>query len=147
MDDAQPSFGTPPTGVTCQERPGAYAVALVGGRLLVVETPTGLYLPGGGTGPGEAPEETLRREVMEETGCRVARLARFASARQFLSDRTGQRCIVKIESFYAVELAGDPAGGEPDHRPRWLPVEEATAGLVEAAQAWAVRTAQDASDR
>ena len=147
MDDAQPSFGMPPAGAPCLERPGAYAVALVGGRLLVVETPSGLYLPGGGTGPGEAPEEALRREVREETGYRVVRLARFASARQYLTTREGRRCIVKVETFYTVGLAGEPAGAEADHRPRWLPVEEAIAGLTEAAQRWAVRTAQNASDQ
>ena len=89
----------------------------------------------------------LIRDVLQETGYRVVRLTRFATARQYLTARAGQRCIVKVETFYTVEVAGEPAGAEADHRPRWLPIEEARAGLVEAAQAWAVRTAQDASDR
>jgi 8-oxo-dGTP diphosphatase len=133
--------------VPCQERPGAYAVALVAGRVLVVETPVGFYLPGGGTDAGETAEAGLRREVLEETGYRIVRLVRLATAVQYVGDAARRRCFAKVETFYAVELAGEPAGAEPDHRPRWLTVKEAIAGLVEAAQAWAVRTVRDAADR
>lgn len=58
-------------------RQRASAVCLVHGRLLLVRMrdPSTrvelLFPPGGGIEPGETPEETARRETLEETGLRV----------------------------------------------------------------------------
>lgn len=60
-----------------KQRLRASAVCEAGGRLLLVrlrDPVTGveaLYPPGGGVEPDEAPEETARRETLEETGVRV----------------------------------------------------------------------------
>lgn len=56
----------------------ASAVCVHEGRILLVRMrdPVSLvellFPPGGGTEPGEAPEETARRETLEETGLHVA---------------------------------------------------------------------------
>jgi mutator protein MutT len=54
-------------------RPAAYAIIVNEGRLLLVRLrPTmKFHLPGGGIEPGETPEETVRREVREETGIEI----------------------------------------------------------------------------
>jgi NUDIX domain-containing protein len=61
-------FGSRLPGQHYQPRPGSYAVAVRdNGRVAVIETRRGCFLPGGGGAqPGESPEETLAREVWEE---------------------------------------------------------------------------------
>ena len=48
-------FGTPLTGMTYVDRPGAYAFLRSPdrSRLAVIATPHGLFLPGGGLDPGD----------------------------------------------------------------------------------------------
>jgi 8-oxo-dGTP diphosphatase len=132
-----PQFGTAIVGRTYVERPGAYAVIAADDQVLVVETPMGFFLPGGGIADGETAEQALRREVFEETGCRIASVREVGRARQYVGSGFN-----KVETFFAVELAGEVGGGsEADHRPRWVSAEDALVGLVEEAQRWAVRRA------
>lgn len=80
--------GDPPDpGKTHRLRPGAYAILPIGDRLLLTrqagsEEP--LQLPGGGIDPGESPVQALHREVLEETGWRIARPRRVGAARRFV---------------------------------------------------------------
>jgi 8-oxo-dGTP diphosphatase len=135
-------FGTVPAGTTPSERPGAYGLAIVAGRVLVVETPAGWYLPGGGVDAGEPLEAALRREVREETGYEVVAADRLVTARQYVGTATN-----KVETFFAVSLAGEAAQRESDHRPRWVAVEDALAGLAEEAQAWALAAGRERAAR
>lgn len=139
--EPDPQFGVAVAGRTYVERPGAYAVIAAGSRVLVVETPAGLYLPGGGITEGETVEQALHREVAEETGCRIASARPIGRARQYVGSGFN-----KVETFFAVALTGEAiAGTEGDHRPRWVSTADALAGLVEEAQRWAVRRAVGAA--
>ena len=67
-----PEFGDRVAGTHYQPRPGSYGVIQgQDGTILVMQTATGLHLPGGGADTDELPEQTLEREVREECGHRV----------------------------------------------------------------------------
>lgn len=68
-------------------RPGVYAILPIDGKLLLTvqtaEAPD-IQLPGGGIDRGEHPLSALHREVMEETGWRIARPRRLGAFRRFV---------------------------------------------------------------
>ena len=62
-------------GQIYRRRPGVYAILLRGDDILLThqaEPDNEFQLPGGGIDPGEHPLPALHREVMEETGWRIA---------------------------------------------------------------------------
>jgi len=67
-------------------RPGAYAILPLGYNLLLThqEEPTPEFqLPGGGIDPGESAIQALHREVLEETGWRIAAPRKLGMFRRF----------------------------------------------------------------
>ncbi|MFN4129613.1 MAG: NUDIX domain-containing protein, partial [Paracoccaceae bacterium] len=69
-------FGEPvKPGQKYRPRPGVYAVLIDGAHVLTTHQadPVPEYqLPGGGIDPGEHPVAALHREVLEETGWKIA---------------------------------------------------------------------------
>lgn len=68
-------------------RPGAYAILPLGRRVLLTAQITDvvdIQLPGGGIDPGESPLHALHREVLEETGWRIAQPRRLGAFRRFV---------------------------------------------------------------
>jgi 8-oxo-dGTP pyrophosphatase MutT (NUDIX family) len=92
-------------------RVSAYAIAVDDDRLLLtrlseaspVFAPGLWHLPGGGIDPGEQPREALARELLEETGLRLA-VARLLDARTYSAERNGMRWSLTA-LFYAAALA------------------------------------------
>ncbi|WP_308917667.1 NUDIX domain-containing protein [Jannaschia sp. LMIT008] len=78
----------PRPGLRHAMRPGAYAILIRDGRILLTgqDTASGLdvQLPGGGIDPGESPRPALLREVMEETGHGAAPIRHLATYRRFV---------------------------------------------------------------
>lgn len=67
-------------------RPGAYAILPRGGAVLLTHQAApepDFQLPGGGIDPGESPIAALHREVLEETGWRIAAPRRLGVFRRF----------------------------------------------------------------
>ena len=67
-----PVFGHAPTDAHAVVRPSAYGLVTDSeGRVAVVRTAHGLFLPGGGIEAGETAREAVTREVREECGLDV----------------------------------------------------------------------------
>ncbi len=78
-------LGTPPqTGRRYVHRAGAYAILPLQSRLLLTVQDGDIQLPGGGIDPGESPLRALHREVLEETGWRIAAPRRIGAFRRFV---------------------------------------------------------------
>lgn len=82
-----PRYGEPrEPGRAYRRRPGAYAILLRDSRLLLThqaEPHDEYQLPGGGIDPGETPLQALHREVLEETGWRIAPQRRLGAFRRY----------------------------------------------------------------
>lgn len=126
-----PRFGQPPLPATrYRRRPGAYAVLLREGRVLLTHQawPDPEYqLPGGGIDPGEHPIAALHREVHEETGWRISAPVFVGNYRRF--------CFLPDYDYFAekqcsiwlarpVARLGPPT--EPGHRAVWVDAAEAS---------------------
>ena len=93
--------------------------------------PDGVWaLPKGNLDPGEKPEETAVREVLEETGVHGHLVEKLGDVKYTYTRRGGVR-VFKIVSFYLLR-AGRGRIGDIEERmrievaeARWLPLDEA----------------------
>src|SRR5262249_9716745 len=102
----------------------AVAVLRQNGLILVIDRDDGrgLSFPGGLTHPGESPEESMRREVREETGLEVEQ-ARLLFEYRSTSDVP---CVVTV--FEAT--ANGTLGGSWEGTPRWLSISEVNSRIL-----------------
>ena len=136
-----PVFGSREPGIAYEVRPSAYAIVDDGaGRIAVVHTPVGTFLPGVGIYRGETPAAAVVREVEEECGL-VVRVGAWAeSAVQLAWSPTYHAYYEKRSTFVeaVVERPGAPAV-EADHVVEWLAPAAAAAAVSHESHAWAVR--------
>lgn len=123
----------PQTNRRYRLRPGAYAILPHLGRFLVtmqIADRMDIQLPGGGIDPGESPVQALHREVMEETGWRIARPRRLGAFRRFVYMPEYDLWAEKLCHIYLarpVYRITDPC--EPDHETLFLSGTEAIGTL------------------
>lgn len=121
------------TGQIYTRRPGVYAVLAQGNHILVTHQSAPVpefQLPGGGIDKGEQPIPALHREVMEETGWRIAVTRQIGAFRRFTYMPEYDLWAEKLCTVYLarpIRRLGPPT--EAGHRAVWLPVEEAPALL------------------
>lgn len=135
-------------------RPAAYAVIIEQGRVLLTHWPgggnperAGWTLPGGGMQPGERPEQTVVREVYEETGYRI-RLESLLGADSRYGDGArlpsgAHRTFHVLRLVYRAHILTGELGitlpEESTDDAQWIPLDQLealpTLSLVEAAQA------------
>ena len=109
-------------GKPYRNRRGAYGILQgTDGMLLLVEQDGELQLPGGGIDPGESPTRALHREVLEETGWRIADPVRVDAFRRFVYMPEYGYWANKVQSIYlarAIHALHPPL--EPGHIPVWM---------------------------
>ena len=139
----QRSFGRRLAGVDYTDRVGTYAVIFDGeGRIAVVQTSTGYFLPGGGIERNETHAECIRRECLEETGLAVEADAFVCKTDKYLWSDTLNYYMHGISYFYLCKIAGSvEAPVEADHELLWLTPEECVERLFPEHQFWAVEQA------
>lgn len=132
-------FGERLAGVEYRHRPGCYAVALdAEGRVAVMNTRKGHFLPGGGCEPGESEAETLSREVREECGHAVTIVRLLGRAIERVH-AAGEGHFAKDCLFFEARIGGVVGQAiEPDHELVWLSPRDAAVRLAHRSQAWAL---------
>jgi 8-oxo-dGTP diphosphatase len=135
-----PVFGAHPQLEACVLRESAYGLVLGDdGRLAVVRTRAGVYLPGGGIEAGETPPEAVRREALEECGLIVWPGACVARAIQFVYSEPERTHFEKRSIFIEGIITGHgPSPLEQDHALVWLDAERAAQYLSHGSHGWAV---------
>jgi len=136
-----PQFGNRIAGIWYHPRPGSYGV-LIGpdGRLAIVRTPKGDHLPGGGRLPGEPPEQTLRREALEEIGLLPGKISLIGEAWEYVYAAEEETYYCKQGIFFHGS-AGEfvETGQESDHELVWLLPQNSLETLIHGSHRWAVR--------
>jgi 8-oxo-dGTP pyrophosphatase MutT (NUDIX family) len=113
------------------------------------EKPRVLALPKGAVDKGEKAEEAAEREILEETGLEVDRIAKLSDIRYVYTRSWGGReRVFKIVSFYLFRYRGGRIGEISEdmrievRRCMWLPLEKAHKMLTYKGEREVVQLAQ-----
>lgn len=131
------SFGVK-TGAIYVDRPGAYLLAIENGKIAVVRTPLGLFLPGGGIDPGESHADAIHRECLEETGFAVE-TGEFVCSADAYTTHHGNEPYHPVQYYYRgrfLQWVQPPT--EADHQLLWLDFAEARGKMFSEMQNWAL---------
>jgi 8-oxo-dGTP diphosphatase len=103
-------------------RPGVYAILPINGNLLLthqIAPVPEFQLPGGGIDLGEHPIAALHREVMEETGWKIARPRRLGAFRRFVFmpeyDLWAEKVCTVFLAYPVLRLCDPTEKGHSDH--------------------------------
>ena len=121
---------------------GVYGVCLQDGKLLCIEKTRGPYrhrfdLPGGSQEPGEGLTETLKREVLEETGYSLSSYSNPRIYDVMVQEEGKNFAVHHIMAFYDIALNFESSqksipqevidGSNDSAKAIWLNLEEITA--------------------
>ena len=112
-------------------RPAAYGIIVNDGKLLLLTNRRSgkLALPGGGSEPGERLEQTLRREVREETGIEIQVEECLLWRERFFYYDPLDVAFHSFTFFFRCQpltfkpIADDQVDDGESEKPRWLAIE------------------------
>ena len=94
------------------------------GKVAVVQTRRGYFLPGGGLEDGESDADCVRREVREETGC-AAEVGAFLCSAEHYTVHDTKGPFHPIQSYYVGTIGEQLSStNEPGIQFFWLSLEE-----------------------
>jgi 8-oxo-dGTP pyrophosphatase MutT (NUDIX family) len=132
-------FGVPDESIAYQARPASYVVITDHqGRVAAVKGKTHYFLPGGGAIDQETPEQTVRREVMEELSREVHIIGQIGKAIQYFN-ADGRH--YRMEAVYFAGEFGSESIAKGEHELCWLEVEQIEERFFHKSHVWAVRQA------
>lgn len=132
-------FGQKLKHVAYKDREAVYGLLFKQDKILIIKTPRGYFLPGGGVEQGETDEESLLREFIEETGLQI-RIEDYLG-RSVLYDKSPKDQIHynMYGNFYMVKEIGSKKKTETDHKPLYMTIDEAIEHLQLVHQVWALK--------
>ncbi len=134
-----PEFGQRVAGATYALRPGGYAVIVnAAAQIAVVQTPAGVFLPGGGQDDDESATAAIQREALEECGLLVEVDRPIGMADEFVTDQETGLYFCKRSSFHFANVVTTGQSAETDHELVWLYPQVASEQLTCGSQRWAV---------
>jgi len=135
-----PVFGIRSEGARWVIRPSAYGLLEdQDGRVAVVRSRDGTFLPGGGVEAGEMPEDAIRRETLEECGLIVRPAYWVTRAVQFAYSASERAHFEKRSTFMECAIEGtDRTHLQTGHELFWVDEEMATRILTHESHGWAV---------
>ena len=133
-------FGQRDATLPLRVRPSAYGIVRnTGGEIVLVQTPSGCHLPGGGADPGETVETTVQREVAEEVSLRVEIGTWRRHAIEHVPALDEGASFEKRSTFCdAVVIRRTELAAEPDHSAIWVTPQAAVVRLSRGSHQWAV---------
>jgi len=140
------TFGSKQANVHYSDRRAAYIVIVDReGRVAMVsgnrqKGDRNGFLPGGGSLPGEAAEDTVAREITEEVGRSVRGIRKLEEVRQYFFSES-DNCHYNMHAIFFTgefveESLGEGKCGE--HELYWLPATEAATACFHECHAWAI---------
>jgi 8-oxo-dGTP diphosphatase len=133
-------FGVRSEGEQWVIRPSAYGLLEdQDGRIAVVRSQDGIFLPGGGIEIGETPEEAIRREALEECGL-IVLVGQWATrAVQFAYSASERAHFEKRSTFMECAIEGsDRSRLEANHELLWVDFGTASRILSHPSHGWAI---------
>jgi L-amino acid N-acyltransferase YncA/8-oxo-dGTP pyrophosphatase MutT (NUDIX family) len=133
-----PVFGDRASGLTYDWRPSAYAIIPdAQGRVAIVDTAEGVFLPGGGIDAGEWADLAAVREAREECAVDIRTTWFVGRATDLVESQTKGRAFEKPSVFLSAELLAH-LDAPREHEVAWVAPEEALRQVTRDGHRWAL---------